>query len=364
MNNLNIEIFPALKSCDQGCPPCPLAKRDNEVTAIKIDEQVQITFSLLEEALKSSKLNYDLHFSSKFDLAPEFKYPELVNMARFTTRKDIGLNGNVENFSNSIKEMLDTKNINPKVIGYSIVPLSPVLSLNEVDIIRKLNEEISSWYFGSTDKEIQVTIRSNLLKLNVYEEKIAEVFTNDAVLLKKLMMEFTSKYRNIARIGDVIDGRMYYNLFEGTKKKRKISYHNRVIANKKVIDSPKFNIGQAWSLYPFKDHDVVDFAIAPKGVMLMHTSLAINNPVLWISHSDFLESLKHELLNTKRKFSPIKLLQNLMAENQIMYRMFMRKKKEENLSEKIDFMKSYESTRPDVRSAWKKLRRKKNSKFD
>lgn len=77
MNKIVIELFPAEKSCPQGCPPCPLAKKDHAARAECIDSQVQKTFSLLEKAIAEMKRNYLLYY-----LGPVFEDPPFTVSCR------------------------------------------------------------------------------------------------------------------------------------------------------------------------------------------------------------------------------------------------------------------------------------------
>src|SRR6266403_4352042 len=100
---MDIEIFPAEKSCEQRCSKCPMALKDGQITATRIDQQVQETFSILEHLLKEHSIEYDLHYAASFNLFPDIKYPELIRMGRFETNKAVGVNGNAKHFSDNVK---------------------------------------------------------------------------------------------------------------------------------------------------------------------------------------------------------------------------------------------------------------------
>lgn len=86
---LGIEIMPVEKSCEQGCAHCPLSSKNKPVTAQEIDPQVQTTFSQLEEYLQHHHQRYDMHFSSQLELFPLLQYPDLIDMVRFETSRQI-----------------------------------------------------------------------------------------------------------------------------------------------------------------------------------------------------------------------------------------------------------------------------------
>lgn len=355
-DQISIEIFAVAKSCDQGCPPCPLANKGTPVTATVVDTEVQQTFSILESALKDANARYDLHLSSTFDLIPVLNHPDLIHMARFTTNRSIRLEGNTQKFADDIKNTLAKYKINPKIIGYSIVPTSPVVSEVEINLIREINQAISAWYFKSQHREIQVTIRSNLIKSALYDEVLPKVFAADTTLVKSLVEEFTKDVEHACSVKDQPDGHYYSSRFKGAKKNRTITLNNRVITGKKLPDTLKASIDQMYSLFPFSPYDIQDYAIAPQGVMFVHSSLAIHNKIMWVSHKDFRDSLAEEIKGGK-KFSSLRFIRKMMTENDIMARIFTREVKAAGNTGPIDFMTGYQNCRLVLRNTLAKKKK-------
>ncbi len=355
-DEISIEIFAASKSCDQGCPPCPLANKGTPVTATVVDPEVQQTFSILESALKNASDRYDLHLSSTFNLIPVLNHPEIIKMTRFTTNKSIRLEGNTQKFADDIQNFLAQYKMTPKVIGYSIVPTSPVVSETEINLIRQINQAIAAWHFKSQYREIQVTLRSNLIKSELYDETLPQVFAADTALVKGLVEEFTKNVKHMALVKDQPDGRYYNSHLKGTKKKRTISLNNRMITAKKLPDTLKASIDQMYSLFPFSPYDIQDYAIAPQGVMFVHSSLAIHNKIMWVSHKDFRDSLAEEIKGGK-KFSSLRFIRKMMTENHTMAQIFTRRAKEVSNTETINFMESYEKCRLNLRESLAKKKK-------
>lgn len=312
----NIEIFPANQTCEQGCPTCPLARKDKAITAMQIDENVQETFSFIESAFKKRRSMYDLHFTSALHLFPIVKHPELIHMSRFETNKDIRVEGNVSLFSSNIQTLLKDNGINPKKIGVSIVPKSPAIDEDDIKVIREIIDAIMQWYFTGEKKRLEITIRTNLIKLELFNQVLPLVFERDFKYLKELIEVYTTldDYKMLA---DHSYGTQHYaNGFSGTIGKNVLQVFNRVIAESKKNTSVKEMQNQAFSFSPTKKA-TAHFAIAPKGVMLEHSSVAINNPILWLSHKDFRETFTTRFKKPRLMFGSFS--DKLILENACIY---------------------------------------------
>ena len=318
---MDIEVFPAEKSCEQGCVTCPLARKDNIVTAKVIDPQVQTTFSLLEEVLANHDVQYNLHTTSSLDLLPALNHPSLIRMARFETdKKNIGLDTNPSIFSERVKTLCETHGIKPKSIGFSFVPQSPILSEEDLWIIKNVFDAISDWHFHSQHKEIEITIRSNLIALLLFKEVQPHLYARDTALLKPFAQEQGTLYkaRKKPKLFSFTGSSIYYNRYVASAHRKKVTIINRVIGATQKTHTHELHMRQVKALYPRKLRSV-DFAIAPKGVMFMHTSLAINNPILWMSHAEFQARLITE--SHKSGFSILKFAQDNICRNAVLYKM-------------------------------------------
>lgn len=341
---MNVEVFPAEKSCEQGCAVCPLARRDRAVTATAVDPAVQETFSLVEEVLHRKNVPYNLHFTSALHLFPALQYPELIRMSRFETSKEIRSNGNAAHFSDSIRALLGNHGIDPKVLGFSIVPEYPVVSERDIRAIRAGLEELSSWYFTSGRGSIEVNVRSNLIEPSLFDEVLPHLFASDNVLLKSALPAdaVLVKWRRRNPIYDLKWARLYYNEYVAEIGNRKISITNRVMSSKPVDDLHKSNCEQALSLAPRKGAGV-DYAITPKGVMIVHTSVSVNNPILWLGHNDFRNTLKREI--AKPGFSLLRFAQQLIGQNTAMYQEWLKHTNDGDRLTNADVMDLFERWR-------------------
>ncbi len=364
--HIAIELFPSEKSCEQGCNICPMARHEKSVIGKKVDQNVQETFSFLESVFKKQGYMYDMHFASAQDLFPVLAHPELIHMARFETNKSVRINGNAEHFSDGIKTILEKNHIDPKVIGFSVVPNHPVISKDDVNVVRNILHAVQSWYFTKEHRSIEVTLRSNLIPREIFDQNLSRFLPNDTHHLRRLGLEYESllpkKKRYLFERGN---GRVYVNEYISRIGTKKITLANRVIGVKKDTNIQKTNSDQAIRSIPWTSKYIFDFAIAPKGVMLMHSSLTINNPIMWMSHSDFRKSMVAALAEQKI-FSLSKFFINIIYKNVILYNGLMdykaklKKEGKEDLAvTEKDFMDFFEEHRHSV-SDYKRKNNKKS----
>lgn len=345
--HIGIEIFPAEKSCEQGCSVCPLSNRGNQVTNTEINGEVQETFYLLEKYLYNSDVMYDMHFTSLFHLFPKLKRPELIYMSRFETNKRVRMPNAPREFSENIKFALEENHIDPKVIGFSIVPMVPVVSEPDANIISELLDEITSWYFQSTYKKIQVTVRTNMLPMEKFEQALPYLLSADEMFLRKIVEDrsiVTHFVKDSSKhLREFPDGHLYGSFYYGRQKTNRIFVGNRVIAPKKNFDI----VDQAFHETPRITQDVA-FAIAPKGVMLVHSSTAINNPIRWMSHKDFRDSLKKVAKLYSSRYFILQFCRQMIFQNAVMYDIAQKYKNEEDKFSQQDYMDIFQNFRPEI----------------
>ena len=361
---VNIEIFPAEKACEQGCSTCPMARRDKAITATTIHPEVQHSFSLFEKILAKKQLTYDLHFTSALNLFPKINHPYLMHMSRVETSTEVRVNDNAELFAQHLNEVLRGRNINPKVIGISIVPKHPLISGVDMDIAHRLIAGVKAWHFSQKRKSIELTIRSNLIPMRQYHEIRPLLIQNDELHIPKLMQTFglsaEQTIDNPLSKTRLKDGHIYFSEYVGKNKRQIISVKNRVIAQSWSRFTQKILREQAMWDSATLTH-IPGIAFAPRGIMLLHSSLTVNNPMHWISHSDF----RYELMEAVKKegFSMPKFLSGLMNDNILMHNIFIDHAVEEQPNEipLHVYPKIYKMWRPEIKVMQKKhLKEKQN----
>lgn len=339
-----IEIFPAEKSCEQGCTTCPLARKNRNILATAIDSEVQKTFSYLEKVLKQKNTPYHLNFTSTFNLFPSLEHPELITMARFETNKDVVIQNNPEDFSNNIGQLLMRNAINPKIIGFSFVPTHPILTQDDSTVVKRIITEIAKWHFSKKYHSIQATVRSNLIGIDLFNEVKHQLFDSDKRYLKGVLPDGfkLNEWKRKAPFSEGEYEYLYYNHYGAKKGTQSIEISNRVISPKKMDDIHSVNSEQAQMLYP-RTKENIHFAIAPKGVMFRHSSIWINNPILWVSHADFRSALGKEL--KKSNFSFLRFLQELFVFNTSLYQVILKHTQKGQIIPPRYFMDSFEKHR-------------------
>ncbi len=351
---MHIEIFSAKDSCEQGCKTCPLARKKKVIVAEHIDVEVQKTFTAVEAIMQRYGIVYDLHLGSKIHLFPDIKYVNGIRMIRFETSNTIGEGDNAERFSEEIKELLSSHSIFPRTIGFSLVPKSPIISDDEISTIGRILGGLDSWYTAPDTKYrgVQVTLRSNLIENSLFDEVAPRLLRTDSGVIADLVRSRAHLYydwsarRPVFRIDEEVD--MYYNEYRGSRGGNSLTVNNRVISGRSPVGDPKeWHTEQARGCLPgLASH--CHIAIAPQGVMLNHKSIAINNPVLWMSHTDFRNAFAREVLKKGPRFKILNFFSLLFIQNIRMYRVANsdRQKQEFPIRTMDDVKMFFEAVRP------------------
>jgi hypothetical protein len=327
----NLEIMPAEKSCEQWCPQCPLSSKHKPIQATSIDDKVQKTFSLLEHKLYTEQRLYDLHFASRMDLFPNIKHPQLVRMARFESNKSISLPGMQQAYADDIQRTIDLAKIDPQHVCFSFVPKSPVLTQEEIDIVRKVMYDIGKWFliYGKK-KKLSCTIRSNFLTEQKLQNLLETLRDTDKTNLDTILSNLFSNQRKspwLFSVSEKIDnpyGAWYFSKFKKQVDSDQLEVSNRAIAHKKISPALQTALDEKHKSYPYMADPLVDqsfywsiwndILISPEGVMIDHTSLTINNPLFWVHHEDF-----ENILRSAKNKSLRKICLDILEQNTKIY---------------------------------------------
>ena len=197
-----------------------------------------------------------------------------------------------------------------------------------------------------------MTLRSNLIKDSLFDEVAPRLLRTDSDVIAGLVRSRAHLYydwsarRRVFQIDKEVD--MYYNEYAGRFGHHDLAISNRAMSGKKPKGDPEdWNIEQARGLLPgLASH--CHIAIAPQGVMLSHKSVAINNPVLWMSHADFRSAFAREVLKKGPRFKILNFFSLLFIQNIRMYRVANsdRQKQEFPIRTMDDVKMFFEAVRP------------------
>jgi hypothetical protein len=112
------------------------------------------------------------------------------------------------------------------------------------------------------------------------------------------------------------------------------------------LDIYKNNIDQIYEFFPYA-LEPLEFAIAPRGVMIMHSSMSVNNPAFWFSHSDFRNIIAKE--RNKPNFNLLEFAQHIVTENGSMYEAFFKNAKNFNALSFNTFLQLFEHYRSEFK---------------
>ncbi len=332
MKKIVIELFPVEKSCPQGCPPCPLHKIPGKPTASVIDEDVNASFQLLEEILSEQGKSYAFYFLGPGDsrsLLPTIAHPELVDEVALAINKvhsGTDPKALTERFLAETQTFISSNfDPRPKKLRVSIVPEQLFVQEKEYEILRLLIKGFQGIY-GTTWKEglaLLFEVRSNLVPHRDLLANTEAIKAGDRMYIERLMSEergpmenkgFISSDYSVNTYDDVM---MYYSKHHmQLDGQMPIDITNRVLTKFGGLEpiTKNYRTEATHELHLRKVHGGdAAFAIAPRGVMFFHASLRINNPIFWMSHEDFQNTLRAR--RSESDFRIVDFGQQVLLEN-------------------------------------------------
>lgn len=335
MKKIVIELFPVEKSCPQGCPPCPLAKKNKGLSSNVIDPNVDASFQLLEEILSEQGKSYAFYFLGPGDsrsLLPTIAHPELVDEVALAIHKVHSGTDPVALTERFIAETQTFISSNfdprPKKLRVSIVPEQLFVQEKEYEILRLLIRGFRDAY-GTKWKEgmaLLFEVRSNLVPHSDLLKNAEAIKAGDRMYIERLMSEERGP---LEQRGSLIsdytvstydESMMYYSKHHmQLDGQMPIDITNRVLTKFGGLEpiTKNYRTEATHELHLRKVHGGdAAFAIAPRGVMFFHASLRINNPIFWMSHEDFQNTLQAR--RSESDFSIVDFGQQILLENTYM----------------------------------------------
>lgn len=343
-HNVGIEIFPFEKSCAQGCSHCRMALKEDTNYETHINSYVDYNTHLFTKYLHKHNTVYDIHYSTLLNGGeksfPKIYNTKLIDMMRFDTGREIRDKDGPKNLSLAVNRLLQAKNVDPLCIGFSIVPKTPLIDTDDIKIIGETIGEVASWFFKKPNRRIEVTIRSNLIPSMNFDLAYPKMEETDKKILIPFIRNLCADRSQISSVYNFNkksniskDPDLYFSEHKLSALGGDILITNRMIRHNKHTDLPQTHLEQARNSVGVMYH-TMNFAIAPQGIMLNHSSLSINNPILWIRHEEF----EHLLMKRSKKpgFEFGEFGSNIIFENYVMYEYFYKYEKEIFNNTKLD----------------------------
>lgn len=290
-NYVRVEWLPFSSGCAKMCPHCSLKK-----TCLKeeISEDAQKTFALIEEMTSKKNMYCDFAIAGNEEIPlPNFKKPEIIN--EVMVQCDIPYEKQaVKSFSKKIKNMLSEKKLQPKQLGVALFPSHHIITNKEVGMAKMLIDEISTWYFtiNNFKKYLRVSFNTNQVPRDVFERDSGQIKIAQNKL-KILLESYSNGDNSIITVNEdwqkddsckVISTDYILKNYDNV-----IYFDQRVIST--VFEKPVFEFNKKNGLTRLSKSCNPMFMITKKGVMLIHSTKNINNPIFWVNHQDFKESL-------------------------------------------------------------------------
>lgn len=319
MYKVRIDYFPLDAGCAQMCSHCAFKKRVDGSNSGATVTETQETFSILEQLLKKRRINYHFGLMGNHNVPiPDFTFPELVKM--FSVQCDIPFTqSEVVAFSEKLKAILSEKKLNPSYVVITLCSHSHIISNDETNMASMLIEQITPWYF-EIGKYIRISYNSNQVKRSIYDKDTDSIISSHKEHFRPLIKKYAGKnkiYGKEAAENTFLDGdfKMLYSHYSTNVQKKSIHLNHRVISTE-FTQTNNYEFNLKIGNVNYSEEYEANFTIAKKGVMLMHSTIGINNPIFWMTHLDFRECV----VRTNKKYPKmIETVNELLSQNYFLY---------------------------------------------
>lgn len=314
---MNIEIRSVDKNCERNCPHCTMARKGRDISYQEINDDVQKTFSFLENVIKNNKIKYCLVHG--IPSAPMLKITSQKFLKRITFHSNESELSSIRVFSNNIRLKLKNSFLKPDRISVLINPKTAPISETDAVLLKNLTKELSAWFFKSRNRSLGMMFDSDIFIDDSLDENIKQILSADKKLLFPLARENSINGLGVSEQKIPPLGKNYCTSYLAKSGSNEISFTHRVIFQpSQKLHTNVDNLVSAESFYP-KEANHVNLMITSRGVMLMHSTLNINNPIFWVNHNDFTESLSDFAKINKGKLLMLNFMQKMLLENRSMY---------------------------------------------
>lgn len=310
---MQIEIFPTNSACPAGCNHCPMSRRPGAPNNAPVNEEVLKSFQLLEGKILKAGGRYNFIYAGPFrslanHMSALINHPEILDELKFSfDPKDTAkFDEQVALLDTQIKSLLlDFPKLSLKEVIATIYPKNHYrVSLKEKQFIVDLFKSMLNFRFLDKKPALMVELHANMVSWKEFVEHLPAFEKNDSKLYEELFTKlaggeipdlFNKKFTLMRWLGlTYISNLALLVSSEGVT--RKFYVDNRIISPQeyaKTISRQSIAIHQGKTI--LGDNSLCEdpvFSFAPEGVMVMHSSIYITNPVIWISHQEFRELLE------------------------------------------------------------------------
>ncbi len=326
-----IEIFPEKSGCPAGCSLCSLGNNSTkQKSKIEVDKNIILTFKLIESIFRENEMNYCMTYAGRTEnlfnnLSVIMSYPKYLTGLRLCMEHKVNLKKYNEHLSlikSEYTKLSDSfKKLELSVFGLIFTPQNPYkLNINERKFIYKYFDFLSKDIFKDTNHiYFGIEAHSNMVNPKEWWENNHVLNKRDNQFMNKIENEIPDpdSVKKVIRdtIQEIGDDHLFYNsrLFVKNNDDVTFVYMNRIISplDRGEWSVSEFNLNQAARLIEEANDDVV-ISLTPQGVMLQHSSVRINNPVIWFSHEDFRNAVK---ILTRKGKSILEIQKILLEQN-------------------------------------------------
>jgi hypothetical protein len=307
-----LEVFPTNHSCAAGCNHCPLSRKLDKNPSSKINTEVLTTSQLIAQVAKDQKKPIDFVYAGHIDMLSEhfiqiFEHPEQVSDIRFAyDPKD------TRSFHVQTQVVAEQINIlNQQVSGLKLNEFAgTVYPKNKFHLTKSEKAfvvktlKIMSTLSGVNQKKCRyvVELHANMITPDLYEKKFPMFESGNSKLFDELypLLNLFGKpgminknFFLLQHMGYCYTSSLSLGYFE-KRFNKSIEVKTRFLTHAEYGSEWKErdkHIHQGTRIIAENfGHDV--FSPTPEGVMIMHSSLHITNPVIWIDHEEFRAALE------------------------------------------------------------------------
>ncbi|MDB4984387.1 MAG: hypothetical protein JWM20_566 [Patescibacteria group bacterium] len=317
---IEMEIFPTSQSCAAGCSLCPLSRREDVKNTGSTNPEVLASYKLFEEIMINLNISHGMVYAGPVQDMQSHISNLVSDFSRFKTLRYGFDPKDAMSFAellNVTKEQLlglenHSKEFKLESISGTFYPKDAFrMTKEESELIYDLLALMRELKIYTKKRIIEVEVHSNMVPYKSFNKELMMIEARQSRIYNQVLYKILEtkdfpklvqkKFTLMQYIAPIVYNSLLMDSFPSDRN-LKMFVHGRMITiprYPKEMSKKDINIHQANQLInSVKLDGIPSFSFTPEGIMFHHSSLYVNNPVIWVSHEEFRDLLKEHGTST------------------------------------------------------------------